>query len=582
MKKIFNFLNDIKFDYLIVNFFLTFFLFFCKYFKVIYLLSILLFFFCAYVLGYIFYCRFLKKNVLRKKNEFYSKLKYLDFILYDQDKRYISRIDHILKLNPSYEEKFSNKIKKIEIFFLFSEDINNEINKICIKNHNYKKIKKDFYFFKKKIDQFEIEIINFDNDLVNFFELEEEYKLMFLNIKKEFIEIKNYYNNHEELHFIQESYQHFFEDIEKYFAEFDNNIDRANYSEVAKIVSKLEKIIGEIDKINIVMPELCSMAFKLIPKKISFLENEFQNMVKEKYNLRFLMDEKIIFAIKKKLSDVVLDLKKFNYKNLSEELKIINDKVDGLSNSLLNEKTARVNLEKINNEIFTYSNDMEKKFVNFCNLFSKIKQVYIIDKNRENSFYEIKKNFHQNVFLLKRLLDNSINNVDNKIYSVLFSKMMDLKKAIVDTEEKINEFINYLNSLKNVVESIFENTSDFYYRLRQVEKQIRDVNIPVFTNKYKDKIAQIYNYIQDISFLLNKIPIDLNKLNNLFDVNLKIESDSIINQINKEFGLIKLIEKKIVILNRKRDSEEVENIINQAEHFLYNGDIEQSFTIVNS
>lgn len=580
MKK---FLYNVKICYLIINFFLIISVFFCKFFKNTFLCLILLFFFCClYIFSYFFYYFSFKKKVLKKKNEFNFKLKYLDFILHDQDKRYINRANHILKINPFYEEQFNGKIKKIEILYLFSQDIKNEHNKIWIANHDYKLIKKKYYFFDKKLDQFETNVIDFDNALINFFELEEKYKLMFLNIKKNFIEIEKYYNNHNELHFIKEGYQHLFEDIKKYFVEFDKNMDCANYDEVAKIITKLGKIIGEIEKINNIMPELCLLAFKFIPEKISILENEFYNMIKEKYNIRFLIDEKLIFVIKKKLSDIVLNLKKFNYKNLLEDLKNIMNKVNGLLNSLFNEKKARMDLEKINNEIFIYSNDMEKKFINFCNFFSKIQQIYVINESKKNIFYEIKKNFHQNVFLLKRLLDNSIHNNENKIYSDLLLKMINLKKAILDTETKINDFMNYLNSLRNTVENIFDNTLDFYYRLRKVEKKIRDINIAAFHNKYKNKIIQIYNYINDIYSLLNKTPIDVSKLNDLFDINLKIESDSVINQISKEIGLIKLIEKKIVILNRNRAYKEIDNVINQTESFFYNGDIEKSFNIINS
>ena len=526
---------------------------------------------------------FLKEYVFRKKNKFDIKLKYLDFVLGEQDKKYIDRLENISKINTSFEGVFISKNDKLKSLISISENIKNEINEVWNKkiiNKNYKGIKKDFYFFKKKIKKFEIDVIDFNDDLVQIFKPEESYKIFFLEIKKKFNMIKEFYKNNNKLRFLEKSYDCVFKDIGVFFTEFSKNIECANYNEVSNILTQLDKIINELEKINVEMPKLCSVVFETISNKISFLENEFKNMISKKYNVKFLLNDDYLLNLKKKYSDLILDLKKFNYKKVSKESELIVNEIDNLLLSLSKEKEARDKFEKEINDIFLYENNVEKKIIKFFNFFSKIKKIYVVPKNKEDEFNEIRIFFDKEIIFLKRLLDNSICNTESKIYSVLFSKMVIFKEKVQKIEKKIDDFFNYLNSFKNNIEDIYDNILNFYYSLRKAEKIIRDVNIDAFTNKYFNKVKNIYDRVENIYSFLNKIPINIEKINDLFNTYLKCEADSIINMINKDFNMMKLIEKKIIILNQNRSLDKVNDIVKQSEFFFYKADFEKSFNII--
>lgn len=531
-----------------------------------------------------YYCFFIKKYVLMTKNKFDIKLKYLDFVLKEQSKNYVNRLEHISKINVSYKEIFAIKSNNLKLLLSKNKNITNEINDIWNKdsNKNYKKIKNYFYFFKKKIKKFEIDVISFNDSLIQIFKQEEDYKVIFLEIKEKFNLIKEFYQQNNELHLLEKSYDCVFKDIGIFFTEFNENIECAKYDEAFKVLTQLNKIIDELEKINVEMPKLCSTVFKIIPDKISFLEKEFKNMIKEKYNIEFLLNDDSFLALKNRYSDMVLDLEKFNYKKVLKESNFFIDEINNLLSSFLKEKEAREKFEREINDIFLYENNVEKKIVKFFNFFSKIKKIYVVSKEKESEFNEIKVSFDKEIIFLKRLLDNSICNTENKIYSVLFSKMIFFKEKTQKIEKKIDDFFNYLNLFKNNVEDIYDNISNFYFSLRKTEKIIRDINIDAFTKKYSDKINKIYDYIEKIYSFLMKTPIDIEKINDLFNTYLKCEADSIINMINKEFNIMKLIEKKIMILNQNRLLDKIDNIIKQSEIFFYKGDFEKSFNIINT
>lgn len=518
------------------------------------------------------------------KNKFDIKLKYLDFVLKEQSKNYVNRLEHISKINVSYKEIFAIKSNNLKLLLSKNKNITNEINDIWNKdsNKNYKKIKNYFYFFKKKIKKFEIDVISFNDSLIQIFKQEEDYKVIFLEIKEKFNLIKEFYQQNSELHLLEKSYDCIFKDIGIFFTEFNENIECAKYDEAFKVLTQLNKIIDELEKINVEMPKLCSTVFKIIPDKIYFLEKEFKNMIKEKYNIEFLLNDDSFLALKNKYSDMVLDLEKFNYKKVLKESNFFIDEINNLLSSFLKEKEAREKFEREINDIFLYENNVEKKIVKFFNFFSKIKKIYVVSKEKENEFNEIKVFFDKEIIFLKRLLDNSICNTENKIYSVLFSKMIFFKEKTQKIEKKIDDFFNYLNLFKSNVEDIYDNISNFYFSLRKTEKIIRDINIDAFTKKYSDKINKIYDYIEKIYSFLMKTPIDIEKINDLFNTYLKCEADSIINMINKEFNIMKLIEKKIMILNQNRLLDKIDNIIKQSEIFFYKGDFEKSFNIINT
>lgn len=531
-----------------------------------------------------YYCFFIKKYVLMTKNKFDIKLKYLDFVLKEQSKNYVNRLEHISKINVSYKEIFAIKSNNLKLLLSKNKNITDEINDIWNKdsNKNYKKIKNYFYFFKKKIKKFEIDVISFNDSLIQIFKQEEDYKVIFLEIKEKFNLIKEFYQQNSELHLLEKSYDCIFKDIGIFFTEFNENIECAKYDEAFKVLTQLNKIIDELEKINVEMPKLCSTVFKIIPDKISFLEKEFKNMIKEKYNIEFLLNDDSFLALKNRYSDMVLDLEKFNYKKVLKESNFFIDEINNLLSSFLKEKEAREKFEREINDIFLYENNVEKKIVKFFNFFSKIKKIYVVSKEKENEFNEIKVFFDKEIIFLKRLLDNSICNTENKIYSVLFSKMIFFKEKTQKIEKKIDDFFNYLNLFKSNVEDIYDNISNFYFSLRKTEKIIRDINIDAFTKKYSDKINKIYDYIEKIYSFLMKTPIDIEKINDLFNTYLKCEADSIINMINKEFNIMKLIEKKIMILNQNRLLDKIDNIIKQSEIFFYKGDFEKSFNIINT
>lgn len=548
------------------------------------ILTIIIIFFFIFSL-FFYYCFFLKRYVFKTKNKIDIKLKYLDFVLTNQDKTYVERLENISKINNSYEEIFTAKNNKIKSLLSVSESIKNEINEIWNKkiiDKNYKEIKKDFYFFKKKIKKFELDVISFNDSLVQIFKPEEDYKVILLEIKKKINVIKELYKqNNNELHFIAKSYDCLFKDIDNVLVEFNQNLKCAKYDEAFNVLTHLKKIVDELEKINIQMPQLCLTVFQTIPNKISCLENEFKNMIDEKYNIEFLFNQDSLLTFKKKYSDIIIDLEKFNCDKVSKESDLFINEIDNLLSNFLKEKEARSKFEKEINDVFSYENNVEKKVIKFFKFFSKIKKIYIISQNKDNEFNEIKNCFEKEIIFLKRLLDNYVCSTDNKIYSILFSKMVVFKDKIQKIEKKVDEFFNYLNSLKNSVENIYDNILNFYYSLRKAEKKIRDVNISAFTKKYIYKIKDIYDHVNNIYSLLNKIPINVDKINDLFNTYLKCEADSVINMINKDFNMMKLTEKKILILNQNRLLDEVDYAIKQSEIFFYKGDFEKSFEIIN-
>ena len=527
------------------------------------------------------YFLFIRNQNLKKQlNNLDNKYEYLHNLLIAQDKRYLERINYISQINLLYGsiyDKYNEKYKFLcENKDVYAAKIMQEY-KDFIKDKKYASVRKDFNEYKQFMEEFEKEVNELNNGLLQIIRPEEECNRLLLEMKESFRLVKQDYTAHQnDLLILKKSYEIVFNHVESLFKKYEDYVEQANYDEASNLIPEIKKIIVELDNINKAMPNLCVLASREVPQKISDLVYEYKKMTDEENPVYHLVTETSINYMRKEVEDITRKLKGFEYKNASKKLNAIIMRIDNTFIAFKKEREDKKIFQEEVDAVYERFNVFEKDFIKLCNFIPKIKSVYIISEEKLNFRNKIQSDINK-AGVSKRSLDTFIHSASRQPYSLLLMKTIELKDECGVIEQELSEYRKYLSSLKIDVERAHELVFQTYYRLKKAEKILRDANIPNFTNKYQSKIDDVYTALEVINTTTSILPIDVAKINESANY-LRFEGESIINQIDQDENMMQLAESAIVYANKDRNkSAAVNNILVQNETMFFDGEFEKAY-----
>ena len=162
--------------------------------------------------------------------------------------------------------------------------------------------------------------------------------------------------------------------------------------------------------------------------------------------------------------------------------------------------------------------------------------------------------------------------------------MNELRDASDSIISELDEFNNYLVSLKTDSEQAYKLVFSFFDKLKHSEKEIRDINIPRVKEKYDSAFNRSYELLNIINDLLHKSPINVDEVNKnvseLYDVSNDILDGGTISQ---DHNMMVLAENTIIYANKARSHlGDIDQIVAQAEEFFKEGDFEQAYLIAGN
>ena len=474
--------------------------------------------------------------------------------------------------NKNLEIKYNNwkerykQIKEVDM-----PSLENKLNDLeaLIRDKKYKefvkessKLELEIYYIKSKSDFLLDEIREITLS-------ESKNREIVTKLKKDYRDIYLKYNNSpSDYEGINNTIELQFENIDKLFNAFELAMENNDYSEASKIVKALTDNIGNIGIIIDEASSIILMGKKLIPSKIEDVKKIYDRMTKEGYLLDYLNIDYNISEAEKKLADIFDRLKVLNVNDSIIELKTILDYFDGLYGDFDKEVEAKKNYDSLSRKIAIKNKKLSAIIKNIISKIEDIKFSYdLLDED-----VKVIDDLNLTIKGLQNDYDIIIENFRNKSfsYSQLYKELELINNRVSVTEEKVEQTVKFLSSLKDDEIRAREQLDEIKNILESSKEKMESFKLPIIPKDYYVELSEANDALDNMIDELNKKPISIRVLNlrvdTARDLVLKLHKNT-----SETIKNASLAESTIVYSNRFRYNNKINNALNRAEDYFYEG-----------
>ena len=474
--------------------------------------------------------------------------------------------------NKNLEIKYENwkerykQIKDVDIPSL-DKRLNDLEELISLKNYkkfvsDSSKLELEIYYIKSKSDFLLEEIKEITLS-------ESKNREIVTKLKKDYRDIYLKYNNSpSDYEGINNTIELQFENIDKLFNAFELAMENNDYSEASKIVKALTDNIGNIGIIIDEASSIILMGKKLIPSKIEDIKKIYEKMTKEGYLLDYLNIDYNINEADKKLADIFDRLKVLNVNDSIIELKTILDYFDSLYNDFDKERDAKKNYDSLSRKIAIKNKKLSTIVKNISSKIEDIKYSYDLSEDDVKVIDEL----NLSIKNIQNDYDIIIENFRNKSfsYSQLYKELELINSRVTVTEEKVEQTVKYLSSLKEDEIRAREQLDEIKNILESSKEKMESFKLPIIPKDYYVELSEANDALDNMIEELNKKPISIRVLNlrvdTARDLVLKLHKNT-----SETIKNASLAESTIVYSNRFRFNNRINNALNRAEDYFYEG-----------
>ena len=441
---------------------------------------------------------------------------------------------------------------------------------------------KDYQSLKSKIAALELQIAyvktksNFLLDEIREITLsEEKNRETITKLKSEYRTIlTKYHQNKVDYKDVSTPIELQFENVDKLFSAFEVAMEQNEYTEVGKIVKAIDDTIGNLKVVVEEAPSILIMGNKLIPDKINDIKKITTKMEKEGYNLDYLNIDYNIGESEKKISDIFGRLNVLNVEDSVFELKTILDYFDSLYHNFDKEKVSKRVFEDYQRSILIkatklekISNDLNKKMDDLKYSYDLSEdEVHIIDVIA-SEIVDIKDDYNRIIDMHRRRVF---------AFSRLSKEMEILNNKLLKTEEKLEQTLRSLGSLKEDEKRAREQLDEIKKILKDAKNNMRSYKLPVIPKNFYVELSEAASSLEDMALELDKRPISIKTLNTRVDTARDLTL-KVYNTTKEAIKTAKMAEAAIVYGNRYRAvDKDVELGLVKAENAFYKGNFKVS------
>ena len=442
--------------------------------------------------------------------------------------------------------------------------------------------KKDYKKLKAMIANLELEIVfvktksNFLLDEVKEITLsEEKNRETITKLKSSYRAILAKYNaNKNEYSEVIKPLELQFENVDKLFSAFEVAMEKNEYTEVGKIVKAIDDTIGNLKIVIEEAPSIIIMGKKLIPSKLEDITKITEKMEKEGYNLDYLNIPYNIAESEKKIQDVFQRLNVLNLEDSVFELKTILDYFDSLYHNFDKEKLSKRLFEDYQRIILIkasklekISNDLNKKIDDLKYSYDLIDDDLKVLESISSEIKEIKEDYN-------RVIDMYRNHTF--AFSRLSKEMELIQNKLLKTEEKLEQTLRSLGSLKEDEKRAREQLDEIKRILNQAKNNMKSYKLPVTPKNFYVELGEASEAIENMVKELDRRPISIKTLNMRVDTARDLTL-KVYNTTKEAIKTAKMAEAAIVYGNRYRAVyKDVELGLIKAETAFYKGNFKNS------
>lgn len=512
--------------------------------------------------------------------ELRKKYEYVHSLLIGQDSSYIKRLELLSDVNLLMLPTYDNFNKEYETL----RDYNDKLALVALeklektlKENNHKILKEEYNKQRPIIIAYEKEVLTLHNSLKQVIKPEDDARQASLDVKEQLRQLKGTYSTFQtELQPLERSFNKVFANIETVFTDYERHVEVAEYEEADVLIKKLYQVVTSLKNIMTSLPDLCLRTYTIIPQKIADLDEAYTKMTDLNYPLFHLMVRSHIDAMNKTLINIDNELQNLTIRGVEESLQQMSAKIEELFAAFEKEKAKKIEYDSKYEAIYKQVNTIERKFVKLANLMPTISEIYALPLYKREAIKQIKVKIND-INNKKRQLDTFVHSATRQPYSVLVEKIYELEADALSVTNELEDYNEYLSSLKLDAENAFRLIRSTYHKLKDYEYKLRQLNVPSYATKHRQKFDHCYSLIEDINATLHIQPMDVSSVNGQAKELLDM-SNGLFELLEMNLNLAQLTENVIVSSNNFRHAfSEAEQKLNQYEVLFMEGQFAEAY-----
>ena len=489
----------------------------------------------------------------------------------------INKIKKISENNKEYIDIYENISKKhtelINTYTLEMEIVFNKID-VLLANKDYKILKEEIINLENSINTYEKELNEIDEEIKSITSKEDELREIVVPLKEKFRVLKaSFYEHKEELSVCGKVFEKKINELEKNIAKLDNKLENGYYKNAEELINILQKEIefynGHLEK----MPQIVSFSMQVLPKRLEQAVLKYQRMKEDGYPLFSIKVNVTEEKIKSSLEEIKIRFEEFNYDDVNDSIKEIAYEIENLNEAMEKEVTAKDHFCQYIDLVYENIDAIGKKFLKAKRDTSSINGVYLINQDKYSELSVLENQVHV-LNRIKMELDAYIHSATKQPFSILTAKMGELAEFGSEVEERLNNYQNYIISLKNDSEYSYEKVNSYSVEITTLYNTLKGLNHKVLSIIYEEKYNEVCGLIQNIDKALNTKPIDVKSINDSIK-DLIDKAEDLLQDMKNNFKMYTMAQNIIVFTNKYRSSfSTVNEVLNRAQIHFENGEFE--------
>ncbi len=523
----------------------------------------------------------------------YSRMIFIKKPYYDLEKKYkdivslfsgevkesFQRLDKISKQNLEYYQYYENlKVHYQNIeqdIFPKAEGAMQQLL-VAVKDHQNKAFNLLYPATKTTIELFSDSVQSLIVQLQKIMQPEEETKKRVIQVK-EMIRLfrTEYFNRVHTLSLVETQFNTLLKNLDDMMINVDQKIDAGDYDESLLSINKMAKVTQKVLSLLDKLPKICTLIQTVIPEKLVKLVDDVELLVKQGYPLHHLLIKDTINKAKDELEYCRGKLNNFDIVEMEPQLLAIHDRLTQFYPLFEKEKSAKIIFDQDYEMMYAKVNQVEKTFSKLNAQLPRTKKIYVLEDAKLKDVEKITTIISQ-LNLTKRGLDTLVLSGTKQPYSLQVDKINLLRTESEKAEILLDEFHQYITSLKKLSEEAYNSVNLYYLKFKEGEKALLDSHIPSLIERYQLQSTVFYQRLKLIVDTLSLMPIDMNIIQDNLRF-IQTDGEALLKEMNSTVSLAKETEKLLVQANQDRHrTTDHQRIMVLAEQAFFDGKFEKA------
>lgn len=485
----------------------------------------------------------------------------------------LGRVQNIAKNTPEILDQYNEFESRYEKLISIQKDeiaiLLNEIDEKLYAGKMYK-VKGKMEELRQCVEKFENDANQLLAEIEAVTEIENVQRISIIRVKEKYRAVQDNYNNvRYKLEDAVPGINAFNEQIDKDFVDLENMMNLQHYDDAKK---QCDMINDKVDFLNANirdLPTYLSLANGYIPAEIEKIQNRIVDLKSRGFSLVRIDAENRIIDMQDKLAQVEDDIQALEIAEVGEALNDITSEIKALNDEFEIEEAAQSEFNEIWKDVFDKISELSGHFDYAKEELTKLNKLYVIDDPAMDITREAD---HLSDILADMTRLKELINSKAFSYQEVVTKLKNLASDSDAFEQKLEHFFATRDEMYLTEKRALDELENINIVLLEIKSQIKNKQLPVINESYKDYIADSYKKANEIQFLCKSRPIILENLTQQVDIARDIIY-KLYDNIHNLVVTADMVEEAIVFGNRYRSSFlEVNTELTKAEVLYRNGE----------